>query len=158
MISELGYVLVYREDRGRSEAGGLGDSFDWRVQRGMEGGWGALLGSPVGGLFLLIHHTLGAHMYRRFRIVPTGADAGLVETITDAVSIHSIKKAEYARRLATGQQGLGHVTLLDHFRAVSLCLSLQFRLRRTDAGLNGRSSASQVWRSSLERNRHSRAR
>jgi hypothetical protein len=39
-----------------------------------------------------------------------------VETITDAVSIHSIKKAEYAKRLAQGQ--LGHVTLLDHFRSV----------------------------------------
>jgi len=39
-----------------------------------------------------------------------------VETITDAVSIHSIKKAEYAKRLAQGQ--LGHVTLLDHFISV----------------------------------------
>jgi phosphatidylinositol 4-kinase len=39
-----------------------------------------------------------------------------METITDAVSIHSIKKAEYARRLATG--GLGHVSLLDHFKTV----------------------------------------
>jgi len=43
--------------------------------------------------------------------------SGLVETITDAVSIHSIKKAEYAKRLATGR--LGHVTLMDHFKAVS---------------------------------------
>lgn len=41
-----------------------------------------------------------------------------METITDAVSIHSIKKAEYARRLAEGR--LGHVTLLDHFKAVSM--------------------------------------
>ena len=40
----------------------------------------------------------------------------MVETITDAVSIHSIKKAEYAKRLAQGQ--LGHVTLLDHFVSV----------------------------------------
>lgn len=39
-----------------------------------------------------------------------------METITDAVSIHSIKKAEYAKRLAQGQ--LGHVTLLDHFISV----------------------------------------
>lgn len=39
-----------------------------------------------------------------------------METITDAVSIHSIKKAEYARRLAFG--GLDHVSLLDHFKTV----------------------------------------
>ncbi|KAJ7097912.1 kinase-like protein [Mycena belliarum] len=52
---------------------------------------------------------------RYFRIVITGATSGLVETITDAVSIHSIKKSEYARRLAEGR--LGHVTLLDHFKS-----------------------------------------
>ncbi|KAH9946026.1 kinase-like protein [Epithele typhae] len=51
---------------------------------------------------------------RYFRILITGNSSGLVETITDAVSIHSIKKAEYARRLAEGR--LGHVTLMDHFR------------------------------------------
>ncbi|KAH8106978.1 kinase-like protein [Cristinia sonorae] len=52
---------------------------------------------------------------RYFRILITGNDSGLVETITDAVSIHSIKKAEYARRLAEGR--LGHVSLYDHFRS-----------------------------------------
>jgi len=52
-----------------------------------------------------------------FRILITGGTSGLVETITDAVSIHSIKKAQYARRLTEGR--LGHVTLLDHFKAVS---------------------------------------
>ncbi|RPD80177.1 kinase-like protein [Lentinus tigrinus ALCF2SS1-7] len=52
---------------------------------------------------------------RYFRILITGHSSGLVETITDAVSIHSIKKAEYARRLAEGR--LGHVTLLDHFKS-----------------------------------------
>ncbi|KAF5365657.1 hypothetical protein D9758_003331 [Tetrapyrgos nigripes] len=51
---------------------------------------------------------------RYFRILITGGTSGLVETITDAVSIHSIKKAEYARRLAEGR--LGHVTLFDHFK------------------------------------------
>ncbi|KAJ6496692.1 kinase-like protein [Mycena vitilis] len=51
---------------------------------------------------------------RYFRILITGATSGLVETITDAVSIHSIKKSEYARRLAEGR--LGHVTLFDHFK------------------------------------------
>ncbi|CCM02364.1 uncharacterized protein FIBRA_04459 [Fibroporia radiculosa] len=52
---------------------------------------------------------------RYFRILITGSTSGLVETITDAVSIHSIKKAEYARRLAAGR--LGQVTLFDHFKA-----------------------------------------
>ncbi|EKM55562.1 uncharacterized protein PHACADRAFT_95175 [Phanerochaete carnosa HHB-10118-sp] len=52
---------------------------------------------------------------RYFRILITGNNSGLIETITDAVSIHSIKKAEYARRLASGR--LGHVTLFDHFKS-----------------------------------------
>ncbi|KAI0306560.1 kinase-like domain-containing protein [Multifurca ochricompacta] len=51
---------------------------------------------------------------RHFRILITGGSSGLVETITDAVSIHSIKKAEYARRLAEGR--LGHVSLMDYFK------------------------------------------
>ncbi|QRV85795.1 phosphatidylinositol 3- and 4-kinase [Ceratobasidium sp. AG-Ba] len=50
---------------------------------------------------------------RYFRILITGSNSGLVETITDSVSIHSIKKAEYARRIAEGN--FSHVTLLDHF-------------------------------------------
>lgn len=58
-------------------------------------------------------------VYSRFQIVITGGTSGLVETITDAVSIHSIKKAQYARRLAEGR--LGQVTLLDHFISVSNC-------------------------------------
>ncbi|KAJ3936820.1 MAG: kinase-like protein [Lentinula lateritia] len=52
---------------------------------------------------------------RYFRILITGGSSGLVETITDAVSIHSIKKAEYARRIAEGR--FGHVTLFDHFKS-----------------------------------------
>ncbi|KZP11963.1 hypothetical protein FIBSPDRAFT_799570 [Athelia psychrophila] len=52
---------------------------------------------------------------RYFRILITGGTSGLIETITDAVSIHSIKKTEYARRLAEGR--LGHVSLFDHFKA-----------------------------------------
>lgn len=55
-----------------------------------------------------------------FRILITGGTSGLVETITDAVSIHSIKKAEYARRIAEGR--FGHVTLFDHFKSVRLVL------------------------------------
>ena len=54
--------------------------------------------------------------FSSFRILITGGSSGLVETITDAVSIHSIKKAEYARRSA-GER-LGHVTLMDHFKDV----------------------------------------
>ena len=41
-----------------------------------------------------------------------------METITDAVSVHSIKKGEYARRIAEGGP-IGHVSLLDHFISVS---------------------------------------
>lgn len=56
-----------------------------------------------------------------FRIMITGANSGLIETISDAVSIHSIKKAEYAKRLAEGK--FGYVTLMDHFTSVS-CMTL----------------------------------
>ncbi|KAF8312023.1 kinase-like protein [Clavulina sp. PMI_390] len=52
---------------------------------------------------------------RHFRILITGSSSGLIETITDAVSVHSIKKGEYARRIAEGR--FGHVTLMDHFTA-----------------------------------------
>jgi len=47
----------------------------------------------------------------------TGEQSGLVETITDAVSVHSIKKGEYARRVAEGE-AIGTVSLMDHFVAV----------------------------------------
>jgi hypothetical protein len=56
-----------------------------------------------------------------FKILITGDNSGLVETITDAVSVHSIKKSEYARRIAEGN--LGNVTLLDHF--VHVCVAWQ---------------------------------
>lgn len=52
-----------------------------------------------------------------FQILITGGSSGLVETITDAVSIHSIKKTLYAKRLTEGR--FGQVTLLDHFINVS---------------------------------------
>ncbi|KAH7103906.1 kinase-like protein [Auriculariales sp. MPI-PUGE-AT-0066] len=51
---------------------------------------------------------------RPFKILITGGSSGLIETLTDAVSVHSIKKAEYARRLTEG--GLGYVSLADHYR------------------------------------------
>ena len=53
-----------------------------------------------------------------FRILITGEQSGLVETITDAVSVHSIKKGEYARRIAEGGP-IGRVSLMDHFVSVS---------------------------------------
>lgn len=49
-----------------------------------------------------------------FRILITGETSGLVETVTDAVSVHSIKKGEYAKRLAEGGP-IGHVSLMDHY-------------------------------------------
>ncbi|KAG6818102.1 hypothetical protein H0H87_000006 [Tephrocybe sp. NHM501043] len=64
----------------------------------------------------LIHEFQRIWEEENFRILITGGTSGLVETITDAVSIHSIKKAEYARRIAEGR--LGHVTLMDHFKSV----------------------------------------
>jgi hypothetical protein len=70
-----------------------------------------------------------------FRILITGGTSGLVETITDAVSIHSIKKAEYARRLAAGR--LGHVSLFDHFRTVSI----KSKERYTDVDFDDRHTA-----------------
>ncbi|CAD6885055.1 unnamed protein product [Tilletia controversa] len=39
---------------------------------------------------------------RYFRILVTGEESGLMETITDSVSVHSIKKEAYSRRLVGG--------------------------------------------------------
>jgi hypothetical protein len=63
---------------------------------------------------------------RPFHVLITGPNSGLVETIVDAVSIHSIKKAMYARRLSAG--GIIHPTLLDHFILVYQLLHLFFGL------------------------------
>jgi len=62
-----------------------------------------------------------------FRILITGEQSGLVETITDAVSVHSIKKGEYARRVAEGE-AIGTVSLMDHFVAVCLPFIVQIEL------------------------------
>ena len=48
-----------------------------------------------------------------FRIVVLNEDAGLIETITDAVSVHSIKKDAYARQL--DGSAIATYTLYDHF-------------------------------------------
>lgn len=74
-----------------------------------------LVGSA--SMFLLAHVQNSRILKSQsFRILITGNNSGLVETITDAVSIHSIKKAEYARRIAEGR--FDHVTLFDHFTSV----------------------------------------
>ncbi|ODN77738.1 hypothetical protein L202_04877 [Cryptococcus amylolentus CBS 6039] len=51
---------------------------------------------------------------RFFRILITGETSGLVETVTDAVSVHSIKRGEYAKRVAEGG-AIGHVSLMDYY-------------------------------------------
>ncbi|GAA6030288.1 hypothetical protein JCM8097_009030 [Rhodosporidiobolus ruineniae] len=50
-----------------------------------------------------------------FRILVTSENSGLVETITDAVSVHSIKKDAYARRAEDGTQVFTSFTLYDYF-------------------------------------------
>ncbi|SGY25305.1 BQ5605_C018g08600 [Microbotryum silenes-dioicae] len=50
-----------------------------------------------------------------FRILVTSEQSGLMETITDAVSIHSIKKDAYTRTAADGTQVFTSFTLYDHF-------------------------------------------
>ena len=75
-----------------------------------------MLGAIVRLLFINNPVSVVLTSFLSFRILITGGTSGLVETITDAVSIHSIKKAEYARR-STGER-LEHVTLMDHFKNV----------------------------------------
>ena len=65
---------------------------------------------------MLVEKILVQQCYR-FQILITGGSSGLVETMSDAVSVHSIKKALYARRLTEGR--LGTVSLLDYFINVS---------------------------------------
>lgn len=50
-----------------------------------------------------------------FRILVTSEQSGLIETITDAVSIHSIKKDAYARTAADGKQVFESFTLFDYY-------------------------------------------
>ncbi len=52
---------------------------------------------------------------RYFRILVTSENSGLMETITDAVSVHSIKKEAYSR-MAEEDKAAGY-TLYDHFLA-----------------------------------------
>jgi hypothetical protein len=72
-----------------------------------------------------------------FRILVTSENSGLVETINDAVSVHSIKKDAYARRAEDGTQVFTTFTLYDHFVNVRfLRLSLPSFADETDAEVN----------------------
>jgi len=57
-------------------------------------------------------------MYYSFRILVTSENSGLIETITDSVSIHSIKKDAYARVAEDGTQAFASFTLADYFTDV----------------------------------------
>ncbi|CEH17272.1 1-phosphatidylinositol 4-kinase [Ceraceosorus bombacis] len=50
---------------------------------------------------------------RYFRVLVTSENSGLMETVTDAVSVHSIRKEAYTRRVNEGK--LGNYSLYDHF-------------------------------------------
>lgn len=64
-----------------------------------------------------------------FRIVVLNENAGLVETIRDAISIHSIKKDAYARQLA--DSSIASYSLFDHFvQTYGDPQSLRFRRAR----------------------------
>lgn len=64
-----------------------------------------------------------------FRIVVLNENAGLIETIRDAISIHSIKKDAYARQLADST--IATYSLFDHFvQTYGDPQSLRFRKAR----------------------------
>lgn len=54
---------------------------------------------------------------RYFRILVTSENSGLMETITDAISVHSIKKEAYSQQI--GGEKITTYGLYDHFTAVS---------------------------------------
>lgn len=112
--SKLGLCLCHCENGWRSPTRTGCCATNSRIRADMARGEVSMLGSIVSFCHTVLLSFLGLTSRHSFRILITGASSGLVETITDAVSIHSIKKAEYARRLAEGR--LGYVTLLDHFR------------------------------------------
>lgn len=108
------------------EAGAVGVAVDWGDATDLAGGWCTCL-----GLFVSFHqHFLSSsaivpqritvnpsfiaykHKHLSFRILPLSSDAGLIETIPDAISVHSIKKHAYAQGL--NQPGLAY-TLYDYF-------------------------------------------
>jgi hypothetical protein len=115
----------HRQDWRWSSSRTVGYAIDSTVWTNLEGRELRLLGTIVSDfqesmpsrLALCWSKYRGAGL-ESFRILVTGDNSGLVETITDAVSVHSIKKAEYARRMTTG--ALGNVTLMDYFVQVGL--------------------------------------
>lgn len=74
-------------------------------------------GFDSGSIRLLVW--FGADAVCSFRILVTSESTGLIETITDAVSVHSIKKDAYARTAADGTQVFKSFTLYDHYVEVS---------------------------------------
>lgn len=52
-------------------------------------------------------------------MIVTSENSGLIETINDAVSVHSLKKNAYARRAEDGTQAFDSYSLYDHFVNVS---------------------------------------
>ncbi|ANZ74780.1 BA75_00675T0 [Komagataella pastoris] len=65
-----------------------------------------------------VWHNHGVNIWvKRMRILVTSNSTGLVETITDAVSIHSIKKSLTEYLIENNEDHRGAIaTLLDHFR------------------------------------------
>lgn len=61
-----------------------------------------------------------------FRIMVTSENSGLIETINDSVSVHSLKKNAYARRAEDGTQVFDSYTLHNYFLEVrtSMAVSL----------------------------------
>lgn len=56
---------------------------------------------------------------RYFRILVTSENSGLMETITDALSVHSIKKEAYSRHVNDAK--IATYSLYDHYLNVSRC-------------------------------------
>lgn len=65
-----------------------------------------------------IWHETGSRCWvRYFRILVTSENSGLMETITDAVSVHSIKKEAYSRMSQQDKAASAGFSLYDHFLA-----------------------------------------
>lgn len=64
-------------------------------------------------------------------MIVTSENSGLIETINDAVSVHSLKKNAYARRAEDGTQAFDSYSLYDHFVNVSQPVSALSRCQLT---------------------------
>lgn len=79
----------------------------------------------------LLRLTTGLRIYcpyylDSFRILVTSESSGLMETVTDAVSIHSIKKEAYSRFVHDGK--IVTYSLFDHYVNVSLAFTQRILL------------------------------